>query len=52
VCVLYGLSSPLTLQPVLARQNRFEVVGEAWVHGIMDGEFIATDPPEETFVLQ
>jgi hypothetical protein len=52
VCVLYGVSVQLTLRPVLGRRNRFEVVGEAWVHGIMDGEFLATDPLEETFALQ
>ena len=42
VCVLYGCSVPVVLK--VAREQRvhdlFEVVGEAYVHGIMDGEFM------------
>ncbi|KAF4625441.1 hypothetical protein G7Y89_g12730 [Cudoniella acicularis] len=36
VCIFDGAAVPLVLRPVLAGQ--FEVVGDAYVHGIMDGE--------------
>ena len=44
VCVLYGCSVPVVLR--VAEKQRVdgkvlhEVVGEAYVHGIMDGEFM------------
>ena len=45
VCILYGAQIPFTLCPVTGSNDRYEVVGEAWVHGIMDGEFLENEPP-------
>ena len=52
VCILRGLFIPIILRSVVGGEGRFEVIGETWVHGIMDGEFMLTSPPEEMFVLQ
>lgn len=49
VCILYGLDVPFVLRPV---GDRYELVGEAWVHGIMDGEFMEEDRATEVFVIQ
>jgi hypothetical protein len=35
VCILYGAQIPFILCPVTGSNDRYEVVGEAWVHGIM-----------------
>ena len=43
------------VQPFVLRRcgQRYELVGEAYVYGIMDGEFLRTDPspPKEDFEL-
>ena len=40
ICVLWGCSTPLLIHPATG-SNRFHVVGEAYVHGVMDGEALA-----------
>jgi len=37
VCVLLGCISPIILRKI-SSQNVFQVVGECYIHGIMDGE--------------
>ena len=48
VCIIFGANCPYIL-----RQNKdgegYTFVGEAYCDGIMDGEFIETDPTEEVF---
>ncbi|RFU27148.1 hypothetical protein B7463_g9190, partial [Scytalidium lignicola] len=38
VCILFGCSVPVVLR---SRDDHFEVVGECYVHGMMDGEAVA-----------
>jgi hypothetical protein len=48
ICILYGCVVPFVL-----RKNEvgYQLVGEAYVHGIMDGEFVEKNPNRETFDL-
>jgi hypothetical protein len=49
VVIFYGAGTPFILRPGENGQYRF--IGEAYVHGIMDGEFLENDPLPKTFVL-
>ena len=49
VTIIIGTSVPIILRPLPT--GRFEFVGEAYVHGIMDGEYMDTNPREESLVL-
>ncbi|OGM41821.1 hypothetical protein ABOM_009660 [Aspergillus bombycis] len=59
ICILYGCSVPLILRESSkkARRNCFRVIGEAYVHGKMDGEALVDCKsgnalgPEEVFAL-
>ncbi|KAI0552388.1 heterokaryon incompatibility protein-domain-containing protein [Xylaria curta] len=49
VCLLFGGDSPFILRP---SRFGYRLVGEAYVHGIMHGEYLAANnPPAEEFVL-
>lgn len=37
ICVLLGCSAPMVLRPI---EDHFTVIGECYVHGIMDGEVL------------
>ncbi len=51
-CVLHGGTVPFILRPRRVEQGGgYYVVGEAYVDGIMDGEFMDTKPRIENFVL-
>ena len=42
ICILYGCSVPVVLRPQMAvgGEMYFQLVGEAYIHGMMDGEAI------------
>lgn len=40
VCVLMGCSVPVILRPVVGSEGTYNFVGEAYVHGLMDGEAV------------
>jgi hypothetical protein len=40
LCILYGSNYPHTLRPVLENENTYQVIGNAYVHGFMDGEVL------------
>jgi hypothetical protein len=45
VYILAGGKVPLVLRPVLESQpNTFELVGDCYVHGVMDGEAVTEHP--------
>ncbi|KAN0095751.1 heterokaryon incompatibility protein-like protein [Hyaloscypha variabilis] len=48
VVILCGAVQPFVLRRV---GKQYELVGEAYVYGIMDGEFMRTNPPVEEFEL-
>lgn len=45
--ILWGCDAPIILRPLANHQ--YSYIGEAYVHGIMDGEFLDTNPTTETF---
>ena len=49
VAILLRAVQPFVLRDV--GENRFELVGEAYVHEIMDGEFLKPNSKVEEFVL-
>ena len=38
VCILLGCSVPVLLRPSTDQKSCYEVVGESYVHGVMEGE--------------
>jgi hypothetical protein len=48
VTILWGTSVPIVLRPVGAH---FMYLGDAYVHGIMDGEFVQGDINEKEFII-
>jgi hypothetical protein len=52
VCILYGCSVPVILRPVAdCSEGNFKIVGEAYVHFIINGECVKDSIPVKTFVL-
>ncbi|KAJ2897978.1 hypothetical protein MKZ38_004246 [Zalerion maritima] len=51
VCVLQGGDSPFLLR---AQKDgaTYQVIGESYVYGIMNGEFMRSDPESEVFALE
>jgi hypothetical protein len=49
VCILYGARMPFVLRR--CDHGYYELVGEAYVFGIMDEEFLENDPLTEDFYL-
>lgn len=47
VVILWGCNVPIILRPLANHQ--YSYIGEAYVHGIMYGEFLDTNPAPETF---
>jgi hypothetical protein len=48
VVIFHGGKTPYVIRP---KANVYEVVGEAYVHGVMYGEFMAEDVPSTEFLL-
>lgn len=49
--MLQGLHTPTILRP--SRKGQYTSVDEAYVHGIMNGEYVEREKPlEELFVLE
>ncbi|QIX02028.1 hypothetical protein AMS68_007545 [Peltaster fructicola] len=50
LCILYGCSVPVVLRPYQNRtiETFYQLIGEAYVYGIMDGEAIPIDKDELT----
>ncbi len=49
IFIIYGAIVPFTIRD--ADNGQLESVGEAYVHGIMDGVYLEKNPPTETFIL-
>ncbi|KAI1073493.1 heterokaryon incompatibility protein-domain-containing protein [Whalleya microplaca] len=45
--LIWGSRVPIVLRPL--SENHYSYVGEAYIHGIMDGEFVDTKPETEIF---
>jgi hypothetical protein len=50
IAILYGANVPFLLRP--CGDNRHELVGEAYVHGIMYGEYLEDNAHTEVFELE
>lgn len=49
VVILFGLKVPYVLRPI--QGGRYQIVGEAYLHGAMDGEILSTNLPDATFEI-
>lgn len=49
VCIFYGAKAPYVIRP--GKYETFTLVGEAFVQGIMYGEFLKAKPASQTFTL-
>lgn len=50
ICILFGCHVPIVLRP--SSEGCFVLVGEAYVYGIMDGEWFHEERPSETFFIR
>jgi hypothetical protein len=50
VCVFQGADVPFILRE--KTNGRYELIGEAYIHGIMDGQFMKTNPEIRTFDVE
>jgi hypothetical protein len=48
ICLIYGLDVPYVLREV---EGRFRLVGNSYVHGLMDGQGLHLPREDEDFVL-
>ncbi|KAH7127783.1 heterokaryon incompatibility protein-domain-containing protein [Dactylonectria estremocensis] len=51
IVLVFGGSTPFVLRPRTDNQGGYLLVGEAYIYGIMDGEFLEDEHPVETFEL-
>ena len=52
ICVIFGAILPFVIREDGLKNSRYRLIGEAYVHGICDGEFIEKNPDvEEMFEL-
>lgn len=53
VAIIFGATAPLVLRPAGPDEmsQEFALVGEAYIHGAMDGEFVQGDCETKTFTL-
>jgi hypothetical protein len=49
LCIFLGGNVPFILRPL--GDGSYELVGEAYVHGVMDGEFMTENVKPEPFYL-
>jgi hypothetical protein len=49
ICIIYGATVPFTLREKPA--GTYRLIGEAYVYGIMDGEWLQDDRTTSTFCL-
>ena len=53
ICILYGCSVPVVLrEQKLGEETFWELVGECYVHGMMDGEAMEQDRVDEQFEIR
>ncbi|KAK1774718.1 heterokaryon incompatibility protein-domain-containing protein, partial [Copromyces sp. CBS 386.78] len=52
VVILHGGKIPFLLRPVKdGRQGHYELMGETYMYGMMEGQFMRTNPPTQEFTL-
>jgi hypothetical protein len=49
--IIPGISVPMTLQHVIGTEDRFRVVGPAYVHGVMNGEALKWDQLDRQSII-
>ena len=52
ICVLYGCSVPVILREHKAQSRTFELIGESYIHGMMDGQATSGKRKEQEFELR
>ena len=51
IVILFGCRIPFVLRPSSQDENRYILLGDAYVHGLMDGEFMEVEREETVFHL-
>lgn len=51
VCVLYGGQTPFILRPSESRPGLYRLIGDTYVHGLMQGEALSMDLKETKFEI-
>jgi hypothetical protein len=51
VCIFHGSNVPHVLRPRSNDQGGYILLGETYVHGVMDGEFVRTNPGSTIFEI-
>jgi hypothetical protein len=51
VAIIYGSRVRFLLRPLDLARCTYRLIGETWVEGIMNGEFIEGNPPTDGFPL-
>ncbi|OCK82928.1 HET-domain-containing protein [Lepidopterella palustris CBS 459.81] len=49
VCIFFGADLPFVLRPL--KEGKYRLVGEAYVHKVMDGELMGENPRSEVFEI-
>jgi hypothetical protein len=52
VCVVYGMQAPFVLRPKFddeLKDMTYKIVGECYIHGVMDGEVMTGGEKEDTW---
>ena len=53
ICILYGCTVPVILREIEDSVNPYyELIGECYVDGLMDGEATETEPPPKTMMFK
>ena len=52
ICIFLGGKVPYVIWQLHDRSNAYTLIGEAYIHGIMFGEFMIGEPEVRTFVLR
>jgi hypothetical protein len=51
ICLIYGVWVPFVLRASVEDPKRYQLVGDSYVHGIMDGEALELSYPDDDFTL-
>jgi hypothetical protein len=51
ICVLFGICVPLVLRTSKSEPSKYQLIGESYVHGMMDGEIFSIREHVDRFTI-